>query len=89
MKQALDCASCRPQVRFDGPVWEGVSAEARDFVSRLLDRDYNSRMSAEAALAHPWIAAHCNEEGCNVASSAVQLPRSSSLHANSGEAASL
>lgn len=75
-------------MRFDGPVWEGVSAEAKDFVLGLLDRDYNSRMSAEQALAHPWIAAHCNEEGCSVANNAVQRPRSS-LHANSGEGAAL
>ena len=53
------------QVRYDGQEWAGISAEARDFVSRLLDRDYNSRMSAEQALAHPWIAQHCGEDGCS------------------------
>ena len=53
-------------MRFDGQEWAGISAEARNFVSRLLDRDYNSRMSAEQALAHPWIAQHCGEGGCSV-----------------------
>ena len=43
-------------IRFDGPRWEGVSAEAIDFVNRLLDRDYNTRLTAEQALQHPWIA---------------------------------
>ena len=43
-------------IRFDGPSWEGVSPEAVDFVNRLLDRDYNTRLTAEQALQHPWIA---------------------------------
>ena len=43
-------------IRFDGAPWEGISAEAVDFVNRLLDRDYNTRMTAEQALQHPWIA---------------------------------
>ena len=43
-------------IRFDGPRWERISAEAADFVNRLLDRDYNTRLTAEQALQHPWIA---------------------------------
>jgi calcium-dependent protein kinase len=74
------------KVRFEGAEWEGVSAEAKDFVQRLLDRDYNSRMSAEAALAHPWIGQHCNEDGCSVANNVVHLAgRSSNLAAKAGE----
>lgn len=61
------------QVCYNGPKWEGVSASAKDFVASLLDRDYNSRMTAAAALEHPWITAHCNEDGCSVANNVVQL----------------
>ena len=43
-------------IRFDGAPWEGISSEAIDFVNRLLDRDYNTRLTAEQALQHPWIA---------------------------------
>lgn len=43
-------------ISFAGEEWAGVSAEAVDFVSRLLDRDYTSRMTAEQALQHPWVA---------------------------------
>lgn len=61
------------QVCYNGPEWEGVSDSAKDFVASLLDRDYNSRMTAAAALEHPWITAHCNEDGCSVANNVVQL----------------
>lgn len=37
-------------ILFDGPEWEGISEEAIDFVHKLLDRDYNSRMTAEQVL---------------------------------------
>lgn len=42
-------------IRFDGPEWAGVSEDAIDFVDRLLDRDFNSRMTAEQALQHAWM----------------------------------
>mmetsp|Transcript_2080 Transcript_2080/g.6161 ORF Transcript_2080/g.6161 Transcript_2080/m.6161 type:complete len:130 (-) Transcript_2080:763-1152(-) len=42
-------------IKFDGPHWQSLSSNAIDFVDRLLDRDFNSRMTAEQALQHPWI----------------------------------
>lgn len=51
-------------ISFEGPEWGAISAEAADFVSRLLDRDYNTRLTAEQALQHPWIAdLFCMESG--------------------------
>lgn len=35
--------------------WQGISLEARDFVTRLICIDVNRRLSAEQALQHPWI----------------------------------
>jgi calcium-dependent protein kinase len=40
---------------FADPVWAGVSAEAKDFISQLLTLDQDKRPSAEQALQHPWI----------------------------------
>lgn len=34
-------------IKFDGPHWQSLSSNAIDFVDRLLDRDFNSRMTAE------------------------------------------
>jgi calcium-dependent protein kinase len=43
---------------FNQPVWKIHSAEARDFISKLLCPE-SRRMSAQEALSHPWI---CNIE---------------------------
>lgn len=39
------------------PYWDPVSDLAKDFVSKLLVVDPKRRMTAEIALAHPWLAA--------------------------------
>ncbi|KAI0567656.1 Serine/threonine-protein kinase [Gracilaria domingensis] len=41
---------------FPQEIWQYLSTEARDFVSKLICIDVNKRMSAEEALNHPWIA---------------------------------
>ncbi|CAL1159112.1 unnamed protein product, partial [Cladocopium goreaui] len=40
---------------YDEKKWSKVSASSFDFVSKLLQRDPEQRMTAEQALAHPWI----------------------------------
>jgi len=40
---------------FDGPEWDGISSELKDFIAQLLDVDYNTRPSAKTALHHSWI----------------------------------
>ena len=39
----------------DGPEWEGVSDGAKNLVRSLMCVDVSSRLTAEAALAHPWL----------------------------------
>ena len=39
----------------DGPEWEGVSDGAKNLVHGLMCVDVSSRLTAEAALAHPWL----------------------------------
>ena len=40
---------------FKGPEWKGVSEEAKHLVARLMELRPERRLSAEAALKHPWI----------------------------------
>ena len=44
--------------RYDkqSPHWRALPAQAKDFISRLLVVNPEERMTAEDALAHPWIA---------------------------------
>jgi serine/threonine protein kinase len=39
----------------DGPAWESLSPEARDFVQKLLVVDPKHRLDAAQALKHPWL----------------------------------
>lgn len=40
---------------FDAPVWRTVSAAAKDLVRRLIVVDPAQRLTAQQALAHPWL----------------------------------
>ncbi len=39
-----------------GPEWEHVSAEAKQLIVQMLQKSPKDRVTAAAALAHPWIA---------------------------------
>ncbi|XP_050204637.1 CDPK-related kinase 5 [Mercurialis annua] len=45
---------------FDETPWPSLSAEAKDFVKRLLNKDQRKRMTAAQALCHPWIKGSTN-----------------------------
>ncbi|CAD6213186.1 unnamed protein product [Miscanthus lutarioriparius] len=45
----------RADPNFDDTPWQSVSPEAKDFVKRLLNKDYRKRMTAAQALFHPWL----------------------------------
>lgn len=59
-------------IKFDGPAWEGVSADAIDFVDRLLDRDFNNRMTAEEVEA---TSEHCCMLAAVILRSCTQYPK--------------
>jgi len=40
---------------FNSPYWDNISAEAKDFIRKLLLVDSKKRLTAESALSHPWI----------------------------------
>ncbi|XP_057532162.1 CDPK-related kinase 3-like [Amaranthus tricolor] len=48
-------AVLRADPNFDDVPWPSVSPEAKDFVKRLLNKDYRKRMTAVQALTHPWL----------------------------------
>ncbi|KAJ3367079.1 hypothetical protein GGF32_000141 [Allomyces javanicus] len=43
------------EYEFDPECWDEVSANAKDFVRKLLTLDPDERMTAEEALRHPWL----------------------------------
>ncbi|PRW57463.1 serine threonine kinase [Chlorella sorokiniana] len=40
---------------FEGPAWKRISPEAQDLIAKLLVVDPRQRLTANAALAHPWM----------------------------------
>lgn len=45
------------EIDFESHPWPGISADAKHLVQGLLERDVDTRLSAEQALQHPWFAA--------------------------------
>ncbi|KAM7275420.1 hypothetical protein ACFE04_017286 [Oxalis oulophora] len=45
----------RSDPNFEDLPWPSVSPQAKDFVKRLLSKDYRKRMTAVQALTHPWL----------------------------------
>lgn len=46
------------KLKFEGEVWKSISPDAKDLISKMLQRDISSRISADEALNHPWILAN-------------------------------
>ncbi|MED6121062.1 Cyclin-dependent kinase 4 [Stylosanthes scabra] len=45
----------RADPNFEDIPWPSVTQEAKDFVKRLLNKDYRKRLTAVQALTHPWL----------------------------------
>mmetsp|Transcript_3994 Transcript_3994/g.11969 ORF Transcript_3994/g.11969 Transcript_3994/m.11969 type:complete len:760 (-) Transcript_3994:940-3219(-) len=54
IRTLLDTIRYTP-IKFDGPHWLTVSDNAKNFVAELLQKDPKKRLTAEAALQHPFI----------------------------------
>ena len=42
-------------VEFNDAIWSQISDEAKDLITKLLQKDMRDRISAEDALVHPWL----------------------------------
>lgn len=47
------------EVAFDKNRWQGISEQAKEFVSYLLQKDPEQRPTAREAMHHEWIVSHC------------------------------
>ena len=45
----------RCEYNFNAPSWASISAEAKDFISKLLVADPNQRLNGDQIMSHPWI----------------------------------
>jgi serine/threonine protein kinase len=59
--------------RFDEAQWGGVSAPAKDFITKLLVVDPARRATAEEAMAHPWLQGAARSEELSVARARMTL----------------
>ncbi|XP_010427515.1 PREDICTED: CDPK-related kinase 7-like isoform X2 [Camelina sativa] len=48
-------AVLKAEPNFEEAPWPSLSADAVDFVKRLLNKDYRKRLTAAQALCHPWL----------------------------------
>jgi len=46
----------RAQYRFPSPMWDEISAEAKDFIAKIFVVDVKARLSVTECLDHPWLA---------------------------------
>jgi serine/threonine protein kinase len=53
-------------VEFREKYWSGISAEAKDLVSKMLEVDVKKRISCEDILKHGWIVANTEEKKVTV-----------------------
>ena len=55
LKSSLARLPATPTQDFDYEPWPQISAAAKDFVRRLLEKQPEARMMVDEALEHPWI----------------------------------
>ncbi|RZR76787.1 hypothetical protein BHM03_00001669, partial [Ensete ventricosum] len=48
-------AVLKAEPSLDESPWPSLSSQAKDFVKKLLNKDYRKRMTAAQALCHPWL----------------------------------
>ncbi|KAK9707602.1 Calmodulin-dependent protein kinase cmk2 [Basidiobolus ranarum] len=48
-------ALAKAKFKFDDKYWTGISDDAKDFITKLLNPDQNKRLTAKEALKHRWL----------------------------------
>ncbi|OMJ69611.1 hypothetical protein SteCoe_32631 [Stentor coeruleus] len=71
-KDILDSVKNSP-LAFSEQVWETISNEAKDLVSHCLDRNPETRFSAEQVLSHPWFSDNIHSPTTPAVIDATQL----------------
>jgi serine/threonine protein kinase len=72
-------SSAQPHYHFPSEVWEGISQPAQQLVTLLLNPDATQRITASAALEHPWLqddARGRSQEFCCLSQPALDLDAS-------------
>lgn len=72
----------KASVSFNGKPWENVSKEGIAFVKALMERDPDSRLSAQKALHHPWIERNANKDELDVEKAQSALNNLKNFHKN-------
>jgi len=52
---------------FDDECWDDVSDIAKDFIQKLLVKEPDQRLTAEGAIAHPWLKSDAPDTALNIA----------------------
>lgn len=73
--QAQLAAQMEAGASFANARWDAISQEAKNFVSQLLTSTVDTRMTAEQALAHPWIVNHAQATPADPLESPQHTPR--------------
>lgn len=58
---------------YDSAEWNYVSKEAKDFISKLIEKDPKKRYSAIEALQDPWITKYADKQNCDLPTLAKSL----------------
>ena len=54
------------QYKMSSQVWDTVSKEAKDIISKLLERSADMRLTAQESFEHPWIQMEIDKENSMV-----------------------
>lgn len=60
-KQEIFRSILHGELSFDHPIWDKISPEAKDFISKALDKDASKRADTKVLLDHPWLYKLINE----------------------------
>eukprot|EP00300_Choanocystis_sp_HF-7_P005770 c14261_g2_i1.p1 GENE.c14261_g2_i1~~c14261_g2_i1.p1 ORF type:complete len:141 (+),score=35.33 c14261_g2_i1:122-544(+) len=61
--------------KFHDQNWSGISEEAKDLISKLLEVNPRKRLTIKQALEHPWISRKTQIHGGNLGDALIQLKR--------------